>query len=215
MVNQRGFIAAVLAGVFGLLFVVATIFGLWAFSSREDYKNNSDQKAADAVAIAVQQTETAKETEFVEREKEPTRTYTGPETYGSLSFAYPKTWSIYAEQESSGTVLDVYGFPGVVPGISNEQVYAVRAEITSQSYDSEVDSLQNDIDRGLVTAEAFRPANVPSVLGLKVVGEIEREVQGQMVLLPLRDRTIKVFTEAPQFFGDFNTIILPSLTFVP
>lgn len=215
MDNKSSHLSLILAIVFGLLFVFSSIFGIWAYFGMQDYKNNVDQKIADASAVAVQQAETAKDAEFVEKEKSPVKTYKGPATYGSLTFSYPKTWSVYAEESASGTVLDVFAFPDVIPGFKNDQTYALRIEITSQTYDSEVKKFDRDIESGAVTAAAFRPAKVSNVLGLRLDGAIERDVQGAMVVLPLRDRTIKIYSEIPQYVTDFNNIILPSITFVP
>ncbi len=38
---------------------------------------------------------------------------------------------------------------------------------------------------------------------------------GAAVYLPLRDRTIRIYSESPEFLKDFNDIIVPSITFVP
>ncbi len=215
MQKENGSVSVVLAGVFGFLFVVTMVFGVWAFASRQDYKDNVDAKIDEATLLAVKQAETAKDAEFVEKEKLPTRNYRGPETYGSVSLDYPKTWSIYAEEASSGTVLDLYAFPAIVPGIKSKQSYGLRLEITSNSYDSEIKRIQSSVERGEATSVAFRPEKVPSVLGIKVNGQISNDKTGSMVILPLRDRTIKIYTELPQFTGDFNNIVLPSLNFVP
>lgn len=213
--NQSGFISVVLAVAFGLLFVSASVFGFWAFSERGDYKNNVDAKIEDAVTLAVQKAESAKDVEFLEKEKSPVRRYSGSSTYGSLSFEYPKTWSVYVEESSSGTVLDLYAHPFVVPDTGLKQPYALRAQIISTSYDKEVESITRDVEKGTLSSEAYRPAKVQNALGIKATGEISRDLQGSMILLPLRDKTIKVFTESVEFLGDFNTIVLPSITFVP
>jgi len=215
MDKENGSISLVLAIVFGVLFVGASVFGVWAFGSRQDYKDNTDKKIENAVVIAVQETETAKDVEFVEKEKQPTRTYKGSATYGSVSFAYPKTWSIYAEENTSGTVLDLYGFPGVVPKVENSQVYALRTEIVSKTYDATLKSYESKLKTGDLSAQAFRAENVPGVLGTRLDGAIETDKIGAVVLLPLRDKTLIISAEAPQYVNDFNTIILPSLKFVP
>jgi hypothetical protein len=215
MEKQRGSISVVLAIVFGLLFVGSSVFAGWAFTSRQDYKNNVDAKIADASAVAVQEAETAKDAEFIEKEKSPVRRYTGPATYGSVSFEYPKTWSIYAIEGTTGTVLDLFASEAVVPGVKNDQTYAFRIEILSQTYDTELKKFDTSVKNGSVRVSAYRPVNVQNVLGTRIDGAIERDVQGSVVLLPLRDRTIKIYTEIPQYVGDFNNIILPSLTFVP
>lgn len=215
MQKENGSISVILAVVFGLFFVFALIFGGWAFSSRQDYKSNVDKKISDANVVAVQEAETAKDAEFLEKEKSPVRIYTGPVTYGAVSFEYPKTWSLYEVKAASGTVLDLFAFPLVVPGVTNDQTYALRTEIVSQTYNTVVKQYDKDVKSGAVTSTAYRPAKVPGVLGVRIDGTIDRDVQGSMVILPLRDRTIKIYTEIPQFVGDFNNIVLPSLTFVP
>ena len=213
--NQRGGISVILAGVFGLLSVLLLVFGVWAFSERSTYKNDVDKIVADEVAIAKQAAETAKDAEFVELEKAPNRTYTGSETYGSFQFSYPKTWSLYEEEGRSGSVLSVYGFPGIVPGTSSDRQYAIRLEITSKTYDSELSAIQRDIESGKVTADAYRPDRLPDVLGTRVSGEIQTGINGSMVLLPLRDKTIKIYTESSEFLGDFTNIVLPSINYIP
>lgn len=213
--KEQGSVSLIVAIIFGVLFVASSIFGVWSFIGRQDFKDNVDSKIADATAVAVQEAETAKESEFIEREKLPTRTYTGPSTYGSLSFEYPKTWSVYSEESSSGTVLDVYAHPRVVPGLRSGQPYGLRIEIISRQYDSEISRIQRAVDNGDLRSRAFRPDKVESVLGIRVDGLLERDVTGAAVYLPLRDRTIKMYTEVPQLVNDFNNIVLPSLTFNP
>ncbi len=217
MVNRESGISTpiVLVAVFVTLFVGSSAFGFWAFTERQDYKNNVEKKVADASTLAVQKAETAKEADFVEREKAPYQSYVGPATYGSLSFSFPKTWSVYQVDKDSGTVLDVYANPRVVPGVASNQLYAFRVEIVSNTYDQEVKKFSSSIASGKLTAQAFRLTALPDTLGLRVEGEISSKTQGIMILLPLRDKTIKLFTESQDSFSDFNDIIIPSLTFIP
>lgn len=215
MDKEQGSISVILAVLFGLFFVAASGFGLWAFSERQDFKNNVDQKVDTAVGVAVQNAETAKDAEFVELEKLPNRVFTGSATYGSLSFEYPKTWSVYAQESGSSIVLDVYAHPGVVPGLQSKQPYALRAEILSTRYDTETEKLLRLVERGELTAQAFRPAKLQNVLGLRVDGALDQDTTGAAVYLPLRDRTIRISTESTEFLKDFNDIIIPSITFVP
>jgi hypothetical protein len=111
MQKQQGFISIALAVIFGLLFFVSSGVAIWALGERSTYKNDSDELVQQAVTAAVQEAESAKETEFVEREKLPTRTYQGPDTYGSISFDYPKTWSLYVDEQGSDSLLTVIGHP--------------------------------------------------------------------------------------------------------
>jgi hypothetical protein len=214
MHKEEGSISAVLAALFGLFFIISAGFGAWAFSERQSYKNDVDAKIETAVDVATEKAKTAKDTEFVEQQKLPTRTYTGSATYGSLTFAYPKTWSVYAE-DGGATAVDVYAHPDVVPGLRSGQPYALRVEVVNTPYDQAISANERYLKDGTLTATAFRAKKVPDTLGTRFDGQLTRDVAGAVVYLPLRDRTIRITTQSPQFLNDFNNIILPSITFVP
>src|SRR5215471_7734176 len=74
-------------------------FAYWAYSSRQDYKNNVNQKINTASATVKQQTETADAAQYAEREKQPFNTYVGPQAFGSVTVRYPKTWSAYVAED--------------------------------------------------------------------------------------------------------------------
>ena len=213
--NEQGFISVAIAGIMGVLFIGAAVFALTSYTENQDLKNNLNIKVAEAVEIAVQKAESTKDTEFVEKEKEPLRTYNGSVTYGSLSFQYPKTWSVYEVESTSGNVIDIYANPGTVPGLTSKKPYALRVQITSTTYEKELNQIDNLMKNGSLKSVTFRPAKVDSVLGIKASGQITTTLQGSIVLLPLRDRTIKIFTESQEFTNDFENLILPSIKFTP
>lgn len=201
--------------IVSLLFVAVAGFASWAFMGRQDYKTNSDQKVAAAVAIAQQQTSAQKDKQFTIAEKLPLRTYTGPAPYGSLKISYPKTWSVYVSELTDSTrPIDAYFNPGFVPSTNeNGVVYALRAQIISQMYTDALNSFQPYIKSGKLKATPYIPANEPSVTGLRLDGQLTPLVNGSMVVLPLRDKTLEIWTESPQYVNDFNTNVLPNFTF--
>lgn len=204
----------VLAVFMTIAFVCALIFGIWAFSGMQENKSNLDAKIDAASEVAVKEAEEAKEVEFAERDKDPFRSYTGPATYGSLSFGYPKTWSVYLEEKESGTILDFYGHPFVIRGLGSDNSFAMRAQIVSSDFDNEADKFQKKAEKGTVAISAFRLEQVPSALGIRVTGEIEKDKQGIAVLLPIRDKTIKLWTESTEYTSDFDKVI-QTTTFNP
>lgn len=199
-----------------LLLFGALAFGAWAFSERATYKNDAQKLIDKQVAIAKQAVSTAKDKEFVEKEKIPTKTYSGPATFGSVSFSYPKTWSAYIDETGKGgTPLDGYLHPSFVPAIDSGTAFALRVQVSEKSYDEELKNLESDVKAGKITVTPYRAEKVPDVLGSKIEGELNDGQKDIMVVFPLRDKTIKISTEAASFTGDFNSIILKSLTFVP
>ncbi|MCA9337369.1 hypothetical protein KC951_01525 [Candidatus Saccharibacteria bacterium] len=217
-VDQKGAINVLLIPliVIVLAFFGALAFGFWAYSGRQDYKNNVDEKIATAVDVAEKQTATEKDNEFIEREKQPLKEYQGPSSLGTIIIKYPKTWSAYVNDSGKGSApLDGYFYPGVVPGVDTGASYALRLQVSEKTFSDEAKAYDNDVKQGKVSSQPYQPVNVKNVVGLRLTGEIEKGKQGIMILLPLRDKTIKLWTEAPQFEQDFDTNILPNFSFTP
>ena len=200
-----------------LFFIGAAGFGYWAYSSRQDYKTNVDQKINAAVTVAKQQESTAKDNEFVQSQKLPLRTYTGPQAYGSISLSYPKTWSGYVAEQDNGSIpLNGYFQPSVVPDVTNSSnSFALRIEVVQQSYDLVLQNFQAQVQSGTVTVTPYKLAKVPSAVGSRIDGQIEPNKSGSMIVFPLRNQTIEVWTEAQAYEDDFNNNILPNLSFSP
>ncbi len=214
--DERGSVALFIAlGISILLIVIIAIFGIWAFSSRQDYKDNSDQKAAAAVAAAVKKEDAKKDADFVEKEKNPFRTYTGPEQYGKVTIQYPKTWSAAINEGTSGTVIDGYLHPNFVPSLQSATNFALRVQVVQSTYDAVLKGFDSSVKTGRVKVTPYVAPKQSGVTGARLDGQLTTQKSGTMVLLPLRDKTIKIWTESDQFVGDFNNIILANLTFQP
>jgi hypothetical protein len=216
--DQRGAIDAwLIAFVITILFATGFLsFGIWAFMGREDYKNNVDEKIAIAVADAKTINSAEKDKEFAEKEKNPLRTYAGPATYGSLSISYPKTWSAYVDETGKSNVpLTGTLNPAFVPGLQSNLPVALKFSVTNTDYSAVVKTFDSQVKTGKVKVSPFKADKVQSILGVRLDGEFIQGKQGSMVILPVRDKTLQIWTESPQFVPDFNTIILPNIVFVP
>lgn len=220
MADERGGIAAVASIVLlSLLLIGALSFGVWAFTSRQDYKANVDKK----IAVAVQQNTKvvqAKDAEdYAEAAKLPLKTYTGPDAYGSIQMQYPKTWSAYvvsAASGSSGQPLDIYAQPDVVPSVSDQKsVFALRLQVVSTAYSQTVAQFQNLQKSGKVSVTPYTLPKNPEIVGVRVDGQLTSTKQGSIIILPLRDKSLKVWTESGDYLNDFNNNILPNLSFSP
>lgn len=220
--NQYGGISGVAVSlIFCVLLLLGALgFGLWAFMGRADYKNNVDEKISAAVTVAKTEEATKKDKEFLEKEKEPLRIYTGPQAYGSITMSYPKTWSGSVDDSSGSgqTLVDGYFHPHIVPGVNNQSsTFALRFQVVSQSYSQVLESLktlqQNKQKPTQVTPYAL--PKLPNVVGVMVKGALPKEKTGVMVVLPLRSQTLQIWTEGDSYQGDFNNIILPNFTFSP
>jgi hypothetical protein len=207
-----------------ILLIGAISFGVWAFSGRQSYKNNASQNIAAAVAAAKTAEASLQQQNFATQLKQPYASFTSSITDGSISFSYPKTYSAYVDQTSSSEPLNGYFYPGQVPGVSSNTAFALRIELDSDSYSDVLNQVSSSAQNGNVSVAAYVP---PKMVGVKnvqtgsmITGVVGQDSQsnpytGAMLVIPVRDKTLKLYTESPNFLSDFNSIILPSLTFVP
>jgi len=215
--NEAGSLVLPLA-IMAVLLLSTLIFGIWAFAGMQDYKTNSDKKSAVAVAKAVKEEDVKKDAEFAEKEKSPVKSYSGPATFGSIVLQYPKTWSAYIEEAStasSSTPVNGYFSPNFVPAIQSASLFALRVQVVNTGYVEVLKSFDSAVKSGKASVAAYRAPKVPGVLGSMVSGSLTDKKTGSMVILPLRDKTIKIWTEGADFNGDFNSIVLAGLTFIP
>jgi hypothetical protein len=218
--NQVGSTSVALAAIFGFLFVASACFGIWAFMSQQDYKNNSDKKAAAAVEVAKKAQAVELQKKFDEDYKKPTKSYTGPVAFGTVSFDYPKTWSAYIDE---GNSVNGYFYPDKVPSLQGGTAFALRVELVNSSYSQVLSQYSGDVKSGKLQASAFVPTRMQSVSGVqpgtKLDGVVNRgstgDQSGSMILVQVRDKTLKIYTESNDFVNDFNNIVLRSLTYVP
>lgn len=199
-----------------LLFFLSTAgFAVWAFMERQDYKNNSDQKAAAAAAEQKEATQAEEAAKYAEEAKNPLKTFVGPSDFGSVTFQYPKTWSGYIIR-GGNTPLNGFFHPDLVPNVeSDANSFALRVAVVEQSYNKILDGYNGDAKDGTVTVSPYASPKVEGAIGTRIDGEIVKGKRGSMVIFPVRNVTLEVWTEAEQYLNDFNNIILPNLTFAP
>ncbi|HUY85424.1 MAG TPA: hypothetical protein VMU97_02820 [Candidatus Dormibacteraeota bacterium] len=217
--NQDGTVSGLgISLVLAIVLLIGALgFGGWAFSSRQDYKNNVDTKISTAVTAAKSQEDKVKDAQFAEAAKQPLKTYQGPEAYGSLMVSYPKTWSAYVDDTGKGSALvDGYFTPGAVPSISDQNsVFALRVQVLNQPYAQVLRSFSAQQQAGTLTISAYALPKLPNVVGVKAVGQVNNQASVTMIVLPLRSQTLQIWTEGTQYLNDFSNNILPYFSFSP
>jgi len=213
-------ISIIIYSVLGLVIMGLLIFGLLSFTKMNKYKNNVDALISTAVNNAIQQTQTADDTKYQTEAKSPNKTYITPSAAGSVKIVYPKTWSAYiVESQQSSNPVNAYFYPNFVPDVANQaNIFSLRMQVINTPYAQIMDQFTGQVAGGNIQITAYIPKNVPSVTGSMVTGAIDPnqpKSTGTMVVLPLRDKTIEVWSENAAALDDFNATILPNLTFTP
>lgn len=218
LADERGALNVLLIPVIllSLLFVGTAVFAVWAYGGRQDYKNNVDAKISQAVDANKKVVQAADARQYAEAAKQPLKTYTAPEQYGSVAVSYPKTWSGYVATASAGNVIDGYFEPGVVPDVQDTaSTYALRVRILSQAYSQALTQFSAFVKQNKLTMTAYSLPKLPQIGGMYLTGQITQQQKGTMVVLPLRDKTLEVWTESDAYLSDFKNYVLPNLTFSP
>jgi len=217
--KQGGYVNGMLVSLISVsvVLVAALSFGLWAFLGRQDYKNNSDKKSAAAVAENTPKVQAADAARYAEEAKNPLKSHTGPGQFGSINVKYPKTWSGYVIEGDSGTQsVNDYFHPDLVPSITDkDNSYSLRIQVFQQSYDTAIAAFNDEVNLKKATAKPYALPKVPTVIGTRIDGQIEANKKGSVIIFPLRNMTLKIWTESPDYLKDFDNIILPNLSFVP
>ncbi len=221
--NQDGAVSGLLVLLILVIMLLlgALGFGAWSYSQQQKYKNDVDSIVADATEAARQAEAAAKTKEFIEKEKQPLKIYHGPDTAGSLSISYPKTWSGYVDTSGVGQAsVDGYFSPDVVPSITNlASIFALRVQVVHQPYAQVLQNFAQQQRSGVpLNISAYALPKLPSIVGVRLTGQLtsnKDEKHVDMIVLPLRSDTLKIYTQGDQYQGDFNANILPNFSFVP
>jgi len=202
-----------------VLFIGAASFAVVAYSGEMKYKNNADGLIAAAVASNTKTVEANDAAQYAQAAKNPLDTYVGPAAYGSVTVKYPKTWSAYVDTTNSGTPLDAYFHDGYVPSTDSQDTYSLRVQVDAEPYSQVLAQYTGQVQSGQITAAPYSLPKVPSVVGTILNGAVVQSQpnggDGSLVLIPLRSTTLEVWTESPEYLSDFNTYVLPNLSFSP
>ncbi|MCL2174249.1 hypothetical protein FWH58_03110 [Candidatus Saccharibacteria bacterium] len=200
--------------IFAVLAVGLGIGFGWAYLQMIDHRDNADEKVAAAVAAAKNEQKQADKKQFDEEYKKPNDVFTGPADYGSVSFEYPKTWSVYIDKDGvNSSEYVAYFNPGSVPTIKNTTSYALRVAIVNQRIDQVLKQYDNRIKQGDLTASTIRLADALDDTsssygkGTRIDGQFDKTINGAAVFFDIRGRTLQIFTDGPNFKSDFEAIL--------
>lgn len=214
--KQRGSVNPLLLStvIFAVLTVaVAGLFG-WAFMGYQDYKNNSDEKVDAAVKVAKDEQQKQDQKQFEEDYKKPFTTYYGPADLGSVSFFYPKTWSVYEESNSAASDgLNTFFNPKVVPPTGNtDQTFALKIQVNDQPYEQSLDDMSGQLEDGTLKAAPYKTNGYK---GMRFTGQLDEGHQGVKVLFKIRNQTLVITANSKSFVKELDNPVLKTLKFNP
>lgn len=191
-----------------LIAAAAIVFAVIFFMQYNELKTNYDSEKGLAVADAVKAQEDADNARFAEESKLPYYNFTGPSDYGSISFQYPKTWSVYVDSDgTNNSDYKAYFRPAQVDPIKDKNSrYALRFSILNRQYDTVQKTYQTKVNSGKMTSSIFNADN-NRITGIRYEGEIEKDINGIVVLVKVNDKTAVFQMDADVYRTDFETLL--------
>ena len=203
--------APLLAGVFGGLFILTLAAFIWAFTQYLDHKNNVDGKVAAAVTEAEKNKAAELEAGFQAERDRLFNKYTTDPGLANVTLEYPRDWSFYLEQEASSREQINAIFHPTVVASGNPGTYGMRMQLVQRLYSEVTDDYRKGVEDGTILASPVRNG---SVEGLRYEGQIDRDHNGAVVVFPVRDKTLLIFTDSKEYIGVFNEAVA-KLVFTP
>ena len=191
-----------------LFLTTATFIGLfvWMNNQYTDVSTDVEGQIAAAVAEAKHEQEAKDLAQFAEDEKYPLRSFAGPADYGLLSFEYPKTWSVYVEQDATkGGDYSAYLNPLVIEPITGMNVNALRVRIVNRTSEDVVAEYNESVEYGTLNVESVTVAGYAAVRYTGIIPGTEFE--GVIVIFKIRDKTAIMQTDAMIFVNDFDALL--------
>ena len=206
--KERGSVNGWMVGTIGclILFLIAGSLAIWAYMQYSHEKSNVDSKVAIEVAKGKSEQAESDQKKFSEEAKNPWIEFVGPSEYGRVSFMYPRTWSVYIENDGSNRGdYKAYLNPVAVPSASNKASrFALRLEIINKNLDTVLNDYQSRLKKGELTSSS---TEFNGISATRIDGTFEKELRGSVVLMKVRDKTIRFSTDADTFKPDFQTIL--------
>jgi len=205
---EQGSVDGWMIGTIGclVLFLIAGALAIWAFMAYTQEKSDVSGKIQLAETKARSDQSEIERKKFAEEAKNPRIEFVGPSEYGRVSFMYPKTWSVYVEQDGSDRKdYKAYFHPEIVPSVSNkESRFALRIEVLNSDYDKVLGQYASLLKKGdLVSSSVEYNGNSATRLD----GAFSKELRGSVVLMKVRDKTIRFSTDADTFKPDFQAVL--------
>ena len=196
----------VLVGVC-LIAAVAIVFAVIFFMQYNELKTNYDSDKNLAVSAAVKEQQDKDEATYEERNKLPYASFTGPSDYGSISFEYPKNWSVYVDKDGTkNTDYVAYFAPSEVSPVSDKASrYALRFQILNRQITSVQSAYETKLKNGKLTAKAFT-SDDNALSGTWYEGELSDGINGIALLLKVNDKTLIMQTDTSAYRADFELL---------
>jgi len=199
--------------IISIFLIVAVLLAggaaVWALMNYGTEKTTVDTQVETAAATAKKSQADTDAANYAKQNNAQTRTFAGPTDYGSLSFDYPKSWSVYVDKDgtasSGGTTFAAYLNPITVPPVAlATQQFGLRVLIEQKDYNTAINSYAQLVKSGQLKSS---PVKVDGQDGTRLDGNFTKDIRGSAIIFKIRDKTVTIRTDADTFDSVYNVLI--------
>lgn len=198
------FVLAVATAVFAGLFV-------WKFLDWSSVNSTIDYKVEQQIADKEREIGEKVEAQCEAEKNAEKATFSGPNVYGSLSFLYPKIWSVYIEKEDSSKNGDFNAYinPSGVGPIAKDSVFALRIKIENVDFDKATASYKKEVEGGTMTSQVVTINNAAS--DATVFTKTDGSSKIVVFNIPNHNQVATIQTDSVKNFGSEFQEVLDSI----
>lgn len=207
--KKGSIIETIILVVVCLIAATAIVFAVMFYMQYNDLNMNQEVRVNNEVAAAKRQQKEEDDKAYEELIKLPNTLFTGPSDYGSISFYYPKTWSMFVETDGSNNSDYVAYFAPVQvnPIKDKDSRYALRFKILRKQAEDVMKTYDNMVKKGQVTMRIFN-ADDSRISGSLYEGQIDKNMIGMVLVIKVNDKTAVLQTDSSEVFReDFEKLI--------
>lgn len=198
-------ILVVLLGIGAAVFAVMALVEFNAATVASKNLQAKEQAAADA-AKATQKK--ADDEAYSIAGESPFRSYVAPVEDGSFQIAFPKDWSGYVDQESTGTQVSLAVNPDFVRrSNSSDELMATRVQLIERDVNQYMNAYASYIKQGTMKKADI---TVSGQHGYDLTGQFSDKKTTREVIVPVRDKVLVFINENSKYANEFNQILAQS-----
>jgi hypothetical protein len=195
----------VLVVILGLGTIVFGVLAVTYSGNAATATSTANARALAAATVAKADQKKLDDASYTIASESPFRAYTAPTQYGSFVINFPKTWSSSADEEPSGTQVDLILNPDFIRktnGVAGP--IAARVQFIEQTQDLYMTQFASQLKRGTLVQKDVTVSGQPA---FDLTGQFNDHITLHEVVVPVRDKVLTFSNENAQFETEFGDIV--------
>lgn len=206
--NNKNKLFIIIWAVVALLLVLVIVFAIVAASNSANQKKaESENQYQAGYEAGTKDQKDASEKEYIEKTGKDFRIYKAAADFGSFELPVPKTWSLLVNPKPADGAINGVADPDYIDQTAKYHVFSFDQK--RADYDKVIKDMEDQVkdSRGAIVSSDVVVSGI-SGKRFKGVYDAKNNVKAEIVVIPLREKTITFRTDYPDKYSEvFNNIL--------